>query len=150
MKLKIPPAIVALGIAGVMWLVAQNFDPEWAIFNGVRWIGLIFAGAGGGIGLLGLVQFYKKSTSINPHKPRNASRLVTDGIYGISRNPMYVGLLLILIGYGWFLGNILAFAVTALFVVYMNRFQIIPEEEVMEEKFGEEFRKYKSSVHRWL
>lgn len=150
LKLKIPPALVAMGGALVMWLVSQYLDPGWAVLRSSRWLSLVFLGIGGGFGFLGLVEFFKKSTSINPHKPRNASSLVTDGIYGISRNPMYVGLLFMLIGYAWYLGNVLSLAVIALFVAYMNKFQIIPEEKVMEEKFGEEFRKYKAGVRRWL
>ena len=63
---------------------------------------------------------------------------------------MYVGLLLILVGYGFYLGNVLVFAMLPLFMGYMNRYQIIPEENVMKEKFGEEYQKYKSEIRRWL
>lgn len=105
---------------------------------------------GGLSGLIGLIQFYRYSTSIDPHKPAKASNLVTNGIYGISRNPMYVGLLLILTGYGFYLSNILTFVMPLLFVEYMNRYQIMPEEEVLAEKFGDKYLRYKYEVPRWL
>lgn len=114
------------------------------------WLAVFFFVAGTMIGLVGLVQFYRKSTTVNPHKPDNASSLVDSGIYRFSRNPMYVALLLILISYGAHLGNILAILILPFFVLYMNYFQIIPEEKALQQKFGEEFEKYQSKVRRWI
>ena len=150
LELKVPPAVITLIIAIAMWWIDQYLDFSWASFGKMLWVSFIFLGIGGIFGFLGLVEFYKSSTSIDPHVPSKVSSLVTNGIYGISRNPMYVGLLLILVGYGFYLGNGLAFAMLPLFVGYMNRYQIMPEEQVMEEKFGDEYRKYKSEVRRWL
>lgn len=150
LTLKIPPAVVTLIVAAAMWWTDQYLVFGWAEFGQSIWLSFIFMGLGGVFGLMGLVAFYRKSTSIDPHKPSKASSLVTDGIYSISRNPMYVGLLAILLGYGFYLGNVLAVALTPLFVGYMNWYQIIPEERVMEEKFGDDYLDYKSSVRRWL
>lgn len=150
LELKIPPAVVTLIVAAAMWWIDQNITHDWVTFGTHFWFSMIFLGIGGVLGLLGLVEFYRQSTSINPHQPYHASRLVTNGIYNISRNPMYLGLLMILIGYGFYLGNILVLFMIPLFVRYMNRYQIIPEEKVMQEKFGKEFNKYKSEVRRWL
>jgi protein-S-isoprenylcysteine O-methyltransferase Ste14 len=150
LKLKIPPAIVTIVIAGAMWWIAQNFSYNWATFDSILRIEIIFLGIGGILGLAGLIQFYRSSTSIDPHKPDKTSKLVTDGIYSISRNPMYLGLLFILIGYGFYLANLFTFLLLPLFVIYMNRYQIIPEEEIMERKFGDEYLRYKSEVRRWL
>lgn len=150
LKLKIPPAVVTLIIAAAMWWIDEYLDLGWVVFGTEWWATFFILGVGGGFGLLGLVEFYRESTSVNPHKPDNASSLVTNGIYSISRNPMYVGLLLILVAYGFYLGNMLVFLMIPFFVGYMNRYQIIPEEQMMEEKFGDEFRKYKSEVRRWL
>lgn len=150
LKLKIPPAIITLIIATAMWWIDQYLVFSWAIFGAMWWVSFMFVGIGGVFGLLGLIQFYTSSTSIDPHKPEKTSRLVTNGIYSISRNPMYVGLLLMLVGYGFYLGSGLTFAMLPLFVGYMNRYQIIPEEKVMEEKFGAEYQKYKGEVRRWL
>ncbi|WP_445665174.1 methyltransferase family protein [Fodinibius sp. AD559] len=150
LELKIPPAVVTLIIAIVMWWIDIYLAFGWATFGKILWVSFIFLGIGGIFGLVGLIQFYKYSTSIDPHKPNKASNLVTSGIYSISRNPMYVGLLMILIGYGFYLGNMLTFVVIPLFLIYINRFQIAPEERVMDEKFGEKYQKYKSEVRRWL
>ena len=150
LELKIPPAVITLIIVVTMWWIDQYLVFSWPSFGTMWWMSFFFLGMGGLFGAFGLVEFYRSSTSIDPHKPNKASHLVTRGVYNISRNPMYVGLLLILIGYGFYLGNVLVFAMIPLFIAYMNRYQIIPEEKVMEEKFGEEYQKYKSEVRRWM
>lgn len=83
-------------------------------------------------------------------KPDSASALVTGGIYKITRNPMYLGFLLILLGWTVFLSNLFAYALLPVFVIYMNRFQIVPEENALDTLFGNEYRFYKSKVRRWL
>lgn len=150
LELKIPPAVITLIISIAMWWIDQYLVFGWASFGKSLWVSFSFFGIGGMFGLLGLFEFYKSSTSIDPHEPHKASNLVSNGIYSISRNPMYLGLLLILMGYGFYLGNVLVFVMLPLFVGYMNRYQIIPEERAMEEKFGAEYQKYKSEVRRWL
>lgn len=150
MQLKIPPVIVMLFFGAAMWLIDEYLTVGWFEVSRSRWIALAIVIIGGLFGLLGLIQFYTHSTSIDPHKPDKASHLVTGGIYNLSRNPMYVGLAFLLAGYGFYLGNLLTLLVFPLFVGYMNRYQIIPEEKVMAEKFGDEYLKYKSEVRRWL
>ncbi len=150
LELKIPPAVITLIIAIAMWWIHKYLVFNWVTFGTEWWATFFISGIGGVFGLLGLVEFYKSSTSIDPHKPEKVSTLVTNGIYSISRNPMYAGLLFILVAYGFYLGNVLTFSMIPLFMGYMNRYQIIPEEQVMEEKFEDEFRKYKSEVRRWF
>ncbi len=150
LKLKIPPAVITLFFASVMWIMDDYIHFNEADFRGPFWLAVIFFAAGGIIGLVGLIQFYRQSTSINPHQPDNASSLIDSGIYRFSRNPMYVALLLILISYGIYLGDILAILILPLFVLYMNYFQIIPEEKALQQKFGKEFEKYQSKVRRWI
>lgn len=150
LELKIPPAVITLIIAIAMWWIDKYLAFSWVTFGTEWWATFFISGIGGVLGLLGLVEFYKSSTSIDPHRPEKSSTLVTNGIYSISRNPMYAGLLFILVAYGFYLGNVLTFSMIPLFVGYMNRYQIIPEEQVMEEKFADEFRKYKSEVRRWF
>jgi protein-S-isoprenylcysteine O-methyltransferase Ste14 len=87
---------------------------------------------------------------VDPHKPEKASSLVTSGVYRITRNPMYVALGLALGAWGIRLGSLLSMAGVVLFMLYITRFQIIPEERVMKEKFGEQFEAYQSRVRRWL
>jgi protein-S-isoprenylcysteine O-methyltransferase Ste14 len=97
-----------------------------------------------------VLAFRRAQTTVNPLTPQATSSLVTTGIYRYSRNPMYVGLLFVLAGWGCYLANGLALLVLPLFVASMTRWQIIPEERFMAAKFGAEFEAYKRSVRRWL
>jgi protein-S-isoprenylcysteine O-methyltransferase Ste14 len=83
-------------------------------------------------------------------KPDAASSLVVSGIYRYTRNPMYAGFLLILLGWAAFLSNILALIVLPAFVLYMNRFQILPEERVLTTLFADEYTEYLARVRRWF
>ncbi|MFW6157346.1 MAG: methyltransferase family protein [Balneolaceae bacterium] len=150
MELKIPPAVVTLLAGGGMWAIERYLEWSGVLFEAPLWLGICFLASGMLFGLFGLIQFYKAYTSVDPHKPGKASSLVKDGIYRISRNPMYVGLLLILLAYGIYLGNLLSLAILPLFVMYLNRFQILPEEQVLKRKFGADYERYKSQVRRWI
>jgi len=94
--------------------------------------------------------FFKKRTTINPLKPSNTQGLVTTRLYHYTRNPMYVGLLVILIGFGIWLGSIAPFLALPLFYWLITNMQIKPEEVILEEKFGQEYLEYKKRVRRWL
>jgi protein-S-isoprenylcysteine O-methyltransferase Ste14 len=100
--------------------------------------------------VLGVASFKRAKTTINPMKPESSSSLVISGIYKLSRNPMYLGFLLVLVGWAVLLSNALAFVFVPAFIFYMNRFQIDPEEKALAGKFGQEFLDYKSRVRRWL
>jgi len=110
--------------------------------------------ATGAIGILidlaGLFQFLRAKTTINPLRPKNASALVTGGIYRWTRNPMYLGMATLLLAWGVWLANAGALAVISLFVAYLNRFQIAPEEGALQDRFGDEFAAYRARVRRWL
>jgi len=111
---------------------------------------LAFACVGLVLDLAGLISFMQAKTAVNPLKPASASSLVSSGIYRLTRNPMYLGLLLMLLGWATFLANGLAYFIAPLFVLYINRFQIHPEERVLLQKFGARFSAYKARVRRWL
>jgi protein-S-isoprenylcysteine O-methyltransferase Ste14 len=100
--------------------------------------------------LAGLVSFKQAKTTINPLSPQNASSLVSSGIYGISRNPMYVGLVFLLVAWTIYLSSPWSFVGVLGFILYMNRFQITPEEHALTELFGDQFLSYKAKVRRWL
>ena len=102
------------------------------------------------IGIVSLFQFFRSKTSIDPYAPSKVSTLVTSGLYHYSRNPMYLALLHLLLGWGLYLGNAFNTILAAGFVYYMNAFQIIPEEEVLRDKFGKEYQKYCVMVRRWF
>ena len=100
--------------------------------------------------LSSLYLFFKKRTTPNPMKPEFTTGLVTNGLYKISRNPMYLGLLTILIGFAIYLGNLTSFLVLPAFYFVITEMQIKPEERMLEKKFSEEYLAYKNKVRRWL
>ena len=87
---------------------------------------------------------------VNPNKPEQASKLVTSGIYRISRNPMYLGFAFILAGWGVWLSSVWAMLGVIGFIGYLTLFQIMPEERALTKLFGDEFTIYKARVRRWL
>lgn len=150
MKLKIPPAFVFLFFAGIMYLLAKLLPVGTFDFFGRRYLTIVLFVLAILISIVSLYQFYKAKTTVDPTIPSKASRLVTGGIYKYSRNPMYLGMLLILLAFGLKLGNAFNTITAAFFVAYMNRFQIGPEEEVLSDLFGKEYRYYCSQVRRWF
>lgn len=150
MKLKVPPLLVALLFAGSMWLLARYLPVGYFDFFGRTYLMAVLCSLAILIGLISLFQFLRSRTSVDPLAPAKASRLVTGGLYRYSRNPMYLALLLLLLGWGLYLGNAFNTLVAAGFVYYMNTFQIVPEEEVLAQKFGKEYQKYCIMVRRWF
>jgi len=149
LKLKIPPAVVFLICIGMMWALDQQI-PEWFVIDLGKWVPRGILALGVMVGLVGVFQFARSSTSVDPHHPEKASVLVTSGVFQFSRNPMYLAMLLILVGGFIKFGEPAGLIVLAFYIGYMNRFQIQPEEEMMQEKFGEAFSVYKKSVRRWI
>lgn len=133
-----------------MYLFARILPVGYFDFFGRRFLVYLLCGGGVLIGLISLLQFAKHRTPTDPFKPNRARKLVTNGIYQYSRNPMYLALLLVLLGWGVSLGNAFNTLLAAGFVAYMNAFQIRPEEEVMEQKFGAAYRQYCILVRRWF
>jgi protein-S-isoprenylcysteine O-methyltransferase Ste14 len=111
---------------------------------------VVVALAGGAAALAGDREFKRARTTINPFKPENSTALVTSGIYRFTRNPMYVGLTLVLLGWAAFLCSVWAFLGPVIFVFYINRFQIAPEELALSAKFGPAYTEYTARVRRWL
>ncbi|MDX1642624.1 MAG: methyltransferase, partial [Balneolaceae bacterium] len=134
----------------LMWLIRSNIPGINYHFTGQKWLGVGIFIIGVIIGLIGVAQFWKARTTVHPHKPEHASKLVRSGMYQFSRNPLYLGLLLGLTGCAVYLGNPLNVFCLMGFVLYMNRFQIIPEERAMAKNFRDDFLEYKESVRRWI
>jgi len=147
---KIPPPAVVVITGVLMWLVSRatprlGFDlPEHA------WLGAALGVVGFVTGATGVATFRKANTTVNPIKVHSASSLVTWGVYRLSRNPMYLGGLIMLIGWALFLLNAPAFVLLAVYVLYINRFQIVPEERALTSLFGSEYVAYQARVRRWL
>ncbi|HSD69100.1 MAG TPA: isoprenylcysteine carboxylmethyltransferase family protein [Woeseiaceae bacterium] len=150
LELKIPPLLLAVLVALLMWLLA-TYLPVIIVNRLLAGIAAGCLGIGGIICIvLGVMQFRTSRTTVNPMRPEQASTLVTGGIYKRTRNPMYVGMLLLLLGWAAWLGSAYALALPVLFVLYMNRFQIVPEETALQARFGDAFLAYCERVRRWL
>lgn len=136
--------------AVVMWFAgrlthALDFD-----FPGRFPLIVVLLVAGILVGGIALSLFARARTTVNPLKPAESSALVTRGIYGWTRNPMYLGMLIVLLAWALLVGNWLAFLGLPLFMLYINRFQIAPEERVLRQRFGGQFDDYCGRVRRWL
>ena len=149
LELRIPPLALVLLAGGAMWLLAAG-SPSYSLhLPSNQAIALALVVVGALVAVLGVVSFRRAGTTVNPTKPHTTSALVSTGIYRFSRNPMYLGFLLALVGWAVFLANIVAFVLVPAYVAYMNRFQIAPEERAMLATFGAEFAAYKERVRRW-
>ena len=150
LELRIPPPVVALVVGLTMWLAAQVV-PSFGWPSPVRIAAaLALAAVGLSFDVAGFVSFRRARTTLNPLRPARASSLVVTGIYRYTRNPMYVGGALLLLAWAAFLANAAALALVPGFVLYLTRFQIIPEERVLSGIFGAEYRAYCERVRRWL
>jgi protein-S-isoprenylcysteine O-methyltransferase Ste14 len=150
LELKVPPPIVALLLALLMWLVSSLVAPLEVPFRWRVGAALALALIGLGFSAAGVTAFRRVRTTINPHKPTAASSLVSGGVYRITRNPMYLGLLLLLLAWAVFLSNPLAVLLVPVFVLYITRFQIKPEERALSSLFDGEYAAYRRRVRRWL
>lgn len=150
LELVVPPAVVFGLAAGLVIAFDFLFPLGRFDFEVAGELFVVFSLMGMFAGILGVATVYSNRTTINPGNPEKTTKLVTVGIYRLSRNPMYLGLALILYGWIFFQKNWFGLIALILFIVYMNRFQIIPEEKILEAKFGEEYLQYKNKVRRWL
>ncbi|MBT3487212.1 MAG: isoprenylcysteine carboxylmethyltransferase family protein [Desulfobacula sp.] len=150
LELKIPPVLFFFVTATCMWSMTL-ISNELGINTNIRFIiGAVSLLAGGFIAISGIVGFRKAKTTVNPTKPDKASSLVCSGIYRYTRNPMYTGLLFVLIAWSCFLDNLFSLLFVFAYLLYMTQFQIKPEERVLESIFGKNYNNYKERVRRWL
>ncbi|MBX9925379.1 MAG: isoprenylcysteine carboxylmethyltransferase family protein [Hyphomicrobiaceae bacterium] len=147
---KIPPPVVAAVTGAAMWLVAgvtpaASFDPTLRI---------VAAGALIAVGLALMVAavaaFNRAQTTINPVEIARASSLVTGGVFKLTRNPMYLGVALVLLAWAVYLAAPAALIGPIAFATFITRFQIVPEERVLADKFGDAFKRYTDQTRRWL
>ena len=148
MKNKIPPPLVTLFFVLCIYFSKEYFTEFNLEFLTILSYISYFAGLS--ILVLAVRLFKKQSTTVNPIKIENASSLVTSGVFKYSRNPMYLGMALILFGLALMFNLIGGIIFTLLFTIYITKFQIRPEEEVMKRFFKEDFLKYKQNVRMWL
>lgn len=150
LELKIPPPAVAALVALAMWRAA-SIPPLWALQESVR---LVVASCLAIVGVIfdiaAILAFRRAKTTINPLRPDKTSAFVAQGIYRVTRNPMYLGLSLLLAAWAvWLAGSWSALGPVA-FMLYISRYQIAPEERAMLARFGSAYGEYQSQVRRWL
>ncbi|MGH8383523.1 methyltransferase family protein [Pseudomonas sp.] len=147
---RVPPPLVAVICALLMWLSAAQWPVLEAPLSWRLGVALTLLLIGAGICLAGVIFFHQAKTTVNPLKPETASVLVSTGIYRFTRNPMYLGFALILGAWMVLLASPFTVLGIMAFVLYMNRFQIRPEERALQRLFGEAFDQYCARVSRWI
>ena len=151
LELKLPPLMIIVVCAGVMYWCAQSIQHEMVLAASLR---VVLGGAAGVIALIiliaALLTFRRHQTTINPLDPRQTQSIVTAGIYRYTRNPMYVSMFMALLGWGLFLGQLSVLFGLILYLVVITRLQIVPEERILAEKFGEPFTHYRATTDRWI
>ncbi len=146
MENRIPPPLLTIAVAVAMWLApGPDAAPLWRVALAI--VAFLLAGV---IGLPALRAFRRADTTIDPVRIDRASVLVTSGIYRVSRNPMYVSLTLMLVAWALWLGGPWVSAGPVLLALWLDRFQIRPEERIMSARFGADYDRYRTEVRRWL
>lgn len=145
---RFPPVLVACVFAALMWL--SSADALGYVSAARRIIALLLLLLGVVVCLAGVYSFRRARTTVNPLAPQEVTTLVNTGIYLYSRNPMYLGFAVVLLSWAIILGTPQAVIGVVGFIVYINRFQIVPEERVLSERFGASFTSYQAQVRRWI
>lgn len=150
LELAVPPLLLMVVLALCMLAIDYAMPSFSYHFTGKTWVGLAFVAGGVAAALAGVNAFRQARTTVDPRNPDQSSRIVDQGIYGWTRNPMYLGFALSLLGVAIVVGNWMAVLLAVLFVPYMNLFQIRPEERILAGKFGDDYRSYAARVRRWI
>ncbi len=150
MKLKIPPVMVAIFVFVVMRMIAGI--PRFHRFRSPlqKVVAGLLALLGFWVAILGMLSFRRNRTTVHPSHPEKTTVLVVEGIYRYTRNPMYLGITLVLAAWGFFWGSAMALFMVPIFPLYITAFQIKPEEQALSEKFGNEFANYVVRFRRWF
>jgi protein-S-isoprenylcysteine O-methyltransferase Ste14 len=150
LELKVPPVAVFLICAAGMWALSRGLPTASIDLPYAPLVAIALAVPGGAVAVAGIFAFRRQSTTVNPTKPDAASSIVFTGIYGFTRNPMYLGVATMLAAWGIYLANVVALFVLPLFVAYIAKFQIKPEERALLANFGSDYADYMATVRRWL
>lgn len=147
-KLKIPPPILVIVLITSIYFSSDKLDlipiPYRTLFS------IVILSIGILVIINPVVKFIKSKTTVNPVEFKNVEKLVTSGIYKYSRNPMYLGMIMIIISTTVYYLNFYSFLTPFIFYFWINRFQIKREEVFLEEKFGQEYLSYKTKTRRWI
>lgn len=146
----IPPPLVAGLVAALMWGVDALLPAVRVAVPGRGWLAGALVLVALALMLAAVWRMARSHTTVDPFRPERASHLVTDGVFAHSRNPIYVGDVLLLAAWALWLGNLAAAALPALFVLWMGRLQIPAEEAALHARFGAAYDAYRARVRRWL
>ena len=147
-QVKIPPPVVFLGCI-ILGLVLDNLMPMFVVPREQRgWWGVLFFVPGAFIIIWCVKKFKRAGTNIEPWK--RATHLIMDGLYRYSRNPIYGGGILLLLGIGLGLNNLWICLTVVPFFMFLNGMIIPKEEKYLESKFRESYISYKRRVRRWI
>ncbi len=147
---RLPPPIVLLLCGLLAWLCAHQL-PGFAFSLPMRvTIVTVTASAGVLLNLVPKLLFQRAGTTVNPLRPQRTTQLVTHGVYRFTRNPMYLGQALVLLAACLWLRNAVALGVVPVFIAYITRFQILPEERHLAQRFGPAFDAFRARTRRWL
>ena len=150
MRLIIPPSVQLIISAILMWIISLYADSFRFIFKYNNELTLFCLILGGTIIVFGIGAFREAETTITLLHPYKASSLVTMGIYQYTRNLMYFGLLLILFSIAIYLQNLASIFVLPIYIWFISKYQIIPEEEALHKLFGQDYINYQDRVRRWI
>jgi protein-S-isoprenylcysteine O-methyltransferase Ste14 len=150
LELKIPPLLLTALFGGAMYGTAMATPTLSITLPGAGYLAIALGLAGCLVAGAAVVEFRRHGTTVNPLSPGQSDSIVRTGVYALSRNPMYLGFLLWLGGLSALLSNPATLGGLPAFVLYMNRFQIVPEERVLLANFGEQFEHYMATVRRWV
>lgn len=145
---KIPPPLVTLVFIGLIYGTTNYVATDVFPYQNLIALGVLLIGLG--FMFSGVREFKKLQTTVNPLDPAAATTLATSGVFGFTRNPMYLGMSSILLAFCIYHGAWLGLPLIILFMVYITLFQIRPEEKAMQDLFGDAFEDYKAKVRRWL
>lgn len=150
LQLKVPPPLVVITAAALMAGLTYTFRGASIDIPAHLVLAVVLAAIGIGCIGTGINEFRQHETTIDPRDPQRSSSLVDTGIYRFTRNPMYLGFLVILTGWAVYLGNLLPFVVLPAYVLYLGKYQIEPEERLLAAKFGSRYEAYRRKVRRWI
>lgn len=150
MRPRIPPPFITVFVLVIMWLFNYLMPLKRWIASPWNFLGILCAAAGVAIGVTAVASFRRAQATINPIDLSQSSRLVTGGVFSLSRNPMYLAMTLVLVGWAIWLGTASPWILPPLFVAYITAAQIAAEERALAQLFGEEYLSYKQRVNRWL
>lgn len=151
LELKVPPVVLFAGCAGLAWALGR-YAPLVPLPAAGAWVWgpRILLGIALGILVASQWSFFRGRTTVDPRNPSAARRLLTGGVFAFSRNPVYLAMLITLLALAWRQGQGMGLLAALVFYLWVTRWQIVPEERLLAERFGAQYERYVRRVRRWI